>query len=94
MNGSAPSKSTIKRRLRELRALCEDKTADPIARRVAWESEQAIRWATEDTTGWPKPADSARDTAKLIRQEMQNAGGQRTAVAGTLHRPCSTGGGT
>lgn len=66
--GFGPSPSTIRRRLRELRKLIEDPQTDKVTVRVAYESEQMIRWATEKTVGWPSPADSARETARMIRE--------------------------
>lgn len=66
--GFGPSPSTIRRRLRELRKLIDDPHTDNLTARVAYESEQMIRWATEKTVGWPSPADSARETALMIRE--------------------------
>ncbi len=64
---SGPSRTTIRKRLKELRALIEDESTDRITARVAYETEQAIRWATIKTVGWPTPANSAKSTAELIR---------------------------
>lgn len=83
--GSAPSQSTINKRLRELRKLIDDPNEDEVAKRVAWSVEQAIRWARSHTVGWPKPADDARGTAKLIRRDLgaQNGRDQRRPAPDT-----------
>lgn len=42
---------------------------DRLLARVAWEVEHAIRWAREDTQGWPEPDVSVKAGVALIRQE-------------------------
>lgn len=64
-----PSASTIRRRVAELRKFIETPGSDPVAVRVAYEVEQAIRWAREDTVGWPTPLASACATAVLIKSD-------------------------
>ena len=64
--------STIKKELRELRALIESPDTDNLTKRVAWEIEQAIRWAREDVKQWPRPVESAMSGANLIRQEVKS----------------------
>lgn len=66
---SIPSQRTIKRRLKELRALI-DNDPDPAVQRIAYGMETAIRWATEDTKGWPSPAQESQLLAKMLRQEL------------------------
>jgi hypothetical protein len=66
---SIPSKRTIKKRLTELRDLV-DHNPDPIVQRIAYGMESAIRWATEDTKGWPAPEAEAKLLAKFLREEL------------------------
>ena len=63
--------STINRELRALRHYIDSPDADPLTARIAWEVEQAIRWARQDVKAWPRPLDSAAGCANLIRQEMK-----------------------
>lgn len=69
---SGPSKSTIRRRLKDLRDFIDAEDSDPLETRIAYEVECAIRWARENTVAWPSPLQSARETAELIRQEFLN----------------------
>lgn len=63
--------STVKRELRQLRKLINDAEADALTKRIAWEIEQAIRWAREDVKGWPSPLASAVSGANMIRDEIK-----------------------
>lgn len=66
--------STIRRELRELRELrryIDGLGGDPLTKRIAWEIEQAIRWAREDVRDWPRPLESATSAADIIRDEFQ-----------------------
>lgn len=62
--------STINRELRALRSYIDSPDADPLTSRIAWEVEQAIRWARQDVKSWPRPLDSASSCASLLRQEI------------------------
>lgn len=64
------TKTQINRALKQLRRLVEDEKAEPVARRVAYEAEHAIRWATQKTVGWPLPVTSVKETARLIHQDL------------------------
>ena len=63
------SKRTHQRHLRELRQLIES-TTDPVEMRVAYAMEQAVRWAIENTRGWPSLRQEAIDEAYILRKEM------------------------
>lgn len=63
--------SSIKRELRRLRQTIESPDTDNLTKRVAWEIEQAIRWAREDVRGWATPTESAFSGANLIREEAR-----------------------
>lgn len=63
------SPSTIKRHLKQLREEVIDDD-DDIASRVAYAIETAVRWATENTSGWETLVDQAKGTADLIRQDL------------------------
>lgn len=63
--------STVKRELRRLRQTIESPDTDNLTKCVAWEIEQAIRWAREDVRGWATPSESAFSGANLIRDEIK-----------------------
>ena len=63
------SKSTIDRRLKELRTLI-DTSKDCYEVRIAYAMECAIRWATLKTTAWEKPVDTAKSLAKFLKQDL------------------------
>lgn len=65
-----PAASTVKRHLVELRKDCIEGSLDPVEKRIAYAMEQAVRWATEATTGWPKLAVQAEEEAALLRKEL------------------------
>lgn len=77
---SIPSQRTLKRRLKELRALI-DSSKDPAEQRVAYAMETAIQWATADTVGWEAPIVVAKDLARMVRTDLGlspfAAGGER-----------------
>lgn len=50
------AESTIKRELRALRRAIDSPNTDNLTKRIAWEIEQAIRWAREDVRDWPARA--------------------------------------
>lgn len=54
-----------------MRQLIDSPDADNLTKRVAWEIEQAIRWAREDVKSWPSPTTSAIGGAHLIREEVR-----------------------
>lgn len=62
----------IKRELKKLRTLIENNEDDPVLSRIAYEMETAIRWATEDTTGWPSPREQAISGSKMLKSELEN----------------------
>ena len=67
----------IKQELKRLRAECIDGQSDAVLKRIAYEMETAIRYATERTVGWPNLVDLAREAARLIRQELRDAPAER-----------------
>jgi hypothetical protein len=62
---------TVRKELKALRDLIDSPDADSLTKRVAWEVEQAIRWAREDVKQWPRPVESAVSGANLIREEVK-----------------------
>lgn len=62
---------TVRKELRRLREFIESPETDNLAKRVAWEVEQAIRWAREDVKDWPTPLESAVSGANLIHDEVK-----------------------
>lgn len=71
-----PSDRTIRRRLKELRALI-DTSEDPAERRIAYGMERSIRWARQETVGWEAPVVTARDLTKMLHDEWPNVAGER-----------------
>lgn len=65
------AESTIKREIRSWRKFIDSPDQDPVAQRVAWSVEQALRWTIEDVRGWPNRVVDAQGTANLIRQDMK-----------------------
>ena len=63
------AQSTIRRNLKELRAIIETSN-NPIETRIAYAMEQAVRWAVEDTRGWPSLAKDAKDNADILASEL------------------------
>lgn len=63
--------STVRKELRRLRQMIDSPDTDNLTKRVAWEIEQAIRWAREDVKNWSSPMASAISGANLIREEVK-----------------------
>lgn len=55
-----------------MRAFIDSPGEDELAKRIAWEVEQAIRWAREDVKGWPKPLASVANCADLVRSQIKS----------------------
>lgn len=70
-HGKSPA--TIKRHLKQLRSEVINGD-DPVASRVAYAMEQAIRWATENTRGWPSLAEQARIESAWLRLDIEIEG--------------------
>ncbi len=64
------SKRSIKRTLKELRKIIDDKSTDVETRRMAYFAETTLRWATEETVSWKRPEDDLRDEVFLLKQEQ------------------------
>ena len=61
----------IRHELKQLRALCIEGTEDLILKRLAYEIECAVRWASESgIREWPGLVESARAGADLLRKEL------------------------
>jgi hypothetical protein len=76
-----PSESAIQHELSRLRAFI-DTSDDPIATRIAYAVETAIRWATEETADWDKPLEEAQSEAKILRAELENESAADTGPRG------------
>lgn len=63
------SKREITRWKLRLQDVCDDVTATPIERRIAWLELHLLRRITEDTVGWPDPIADLKHTAALIERE-------------------------
>lgn len=66
-----PNKATIKRELKKLRAVIEADGPILLEPRIAQAIEYGIRWATEETVGWPRPVKEASVLAAIVRNEMK-----------------------
>jgi hypothetical protein len=64
------SKSYIRKNLRELRNII-DNSKDPLEVSLAYEMECAVRWAVEDTVGWPSLARQVKMGADSLRSELK-----------------------
>lgn len=67
---SIPTKTEIKRCLKELREVI-DNNHDLCVQRIAYGMETAIRWVIEDTKDWPALAAEAKVLAKMLREELR-----------------------
>jgi hypothetical protein len=64
------AESTVRRKLAYLRKHFIKDNPDLVLVRVAQGIEYGIRWAREDTRGWPSPNLEAVVLAQLIREEI------------------------
>lgn len=60
----------IKAALKKLRETVET-NSDPYVTRTAQAMETAIRWATEETVGWPKPHKEAEEMAQCLKNDLK-----------------------
>ena len=63
------SERTIKKALTELREFIDADSGDPLAQRIAYAQETAIRWALEKTVGWETPVQDAQSNAEIYRKQ-------------------------
>lgn len=61
--------STIKRELKKLRHIVEN-NPDHYEARFAQAMETAIKWAREDTHGWPSPSKEAIEMPKCLKIDL------------------------
>lgn len=64
-----PTPKKVKAELKKLRKFIET-TKCPIESRIAYAMEQSIRWATQETVGWPKPNREAVEEANALKVRM------------------------
>ena len=70
-NPRKPSERTIKQQIRKLRQFI-DASKDPIAARLAYVAENALRWATEETAwGSNFPMKDLRNEIEILRTEIK-----------------------
>jgi hypothetical protein len=60
---------TLQRELKKLRKIVET-SKDPLETRIAYTIEHAIRWATQETVGWPRPHKEVSDVAKMVEKRL------------------------
>lgn len=66
-----PSERTIKKQIRKLREIV-DTSKDPIATRLAYTVENALRWMTEETTwGGNFPVSDVANETENLRKELR-----------------------
>lgn len=73
------TKENINEALKELRDFIES-DKDLLASRIAYEVEQGIRWAIEDTEDWSSLTESVIGMAGIIRDEIDNGKIARKAL--------------
>jgi hypothetical protein len=73
------SASTIQRNLRDLRRFIDSGEGDPCEMRIAQAMENAIRWATESTVGWPGVLEEAKGLAHCLRGDLKSDTGSGAA---------------
>lgn len=84
----APSKPTaekIAEVLARLRSICDDAARNPYEQRMAQAQETAIRWATEETSGWPDPDEDALLMAQILKADIALA--HYAATLATIRTP-------
>lgn len=62
----------IQKELKALRQECICQHHDPILARIAYGMEQAIRYATVRTVGWPSLVQQAKADARLLHDELKS----------------------
>lgn len=77
------AESTLRKHIVRLRRIVDSPNADCVSSRVAYESEQLLRWVLGDTRGRPSPADSALETAILIRRDLRVPPYENSTIAST-----------
>lgn len=65
-----PTPERTKHALKKLRAIVETSKC-PIEIRIAYAVEHGIRWATENTVGWPAPSKSVLDDARILKADLK-----------------------
>lgn len=66
-----PTPEQIADELKRLREMIEADSTPSMDGRVAQAIEYGIRWATEKTAGWAKPAEEAQALSRIIQDEMK-----------------------
>lgn len=69
-SGKVKAPATVKRALRELRKFIDSEDATVIQKRIAYEMECAVRWATEPVVGWPSLVQHAIDGAAILERDL------------------------
>lgn len=70
---TAKSAAHIHREMKRLRKFIEaDGMGDPVAKRIAYSIETALRWALEDTVGWPGLVEEAKDNAACLEVDLHS----------------------
>lgn len=65
-----PKKARIQKEIRTLRRMIESDETDLLECRLAQVAEDTLRWATEDTEGWPSPSKDVVGMAKIVRSDI------------------------
>ena len=71
------SERTIKKELRDLRKFIDSGKGDPLAIRIAYAVETAMRWVLEDTVGWKTPVEDSKDNAEIYKKSCNSRKGSR-----------------
>lgn len=63
------TQQSIRKTIKELREIVEDKKTDPATARMAYFAETSLRWATEDTVDWKRPEQDLALEVELLKKE-------------------------
>jgi hypothetical protein len=64
--------STIHRELRRLHRFAQSGEGSVAERRIAYAVACAIRWAREDTKGWPAPLEDVKAQAQCLANDSES----------------------
>ena len=65
------SKNNLQKTIRNLRKII-DTTQDPATKRMAYFVENTLRWAIEDTRGWPRPEEELYSEVDWLKKELSS----------------------
>jgi len=61
---------SIRKSIKNLRAIIDDEKTDEATRRMAYYAENTLRWAIEDTVKWERPEVDLRSEVYILKKEL------------------------